>query len=134
MSIIIKKATSTVRVKNKDGTGVPKVEVRAFGVQGVRGIAGQGGDRAQTSYYLFERAGEMEKDDNLFPTLIVKGDYEGVTNATRVINRNVDNNLIVDSVVDTYDFDDSRFVWTTPYLGGTDLLANRPSTPSVVVT
>ena len=85
-------------------------------------------------YYIFERAGIASKDNNLFPTLVTKLDFDGMTNGTSVINRNIGSTLIIDSVVDTFDYAGEHYVWTTPYLGGTDLLANRKGTPSVVIT
>jgi len=104
------------------------------GTKGQTGEAGEGYIESQVSWDYFKDAGEATKDDDLFPTLITKADYFGVTGAIRAINRNAGNNLIIDSIVDTYDFNGSHYVWTTPYLGGTDLLANRPGTPSVVIT
>ena len=110
------------------------VEVKGAGTKGATGEAGEGYVESQVSWDYFKDAGEATKDDDLFPTLITKADYFGVTGSTRVINRNAGNNLIIDSIVDTYDFNGSHYVWTTPYLGGADLLANRPGTPSVVIT
>lgn len=104
------------------------------GTKGQTGATGEGYIESQVSWDYFKDAGEATKDDDLFPELITKADYFGVTGATRVINRNVGNNLIIDSIVDTYDFNSSNYIWTTPYLGGTDLLANRAGTPSVVIT
>jgi hypothetical protein len=104
------------------------------GAQGQAGVPGQGVEVSEASYGLFERAGIASKDDDLFPNLITKSDYNGLTGATQVINRNISNNLIIDSIVDTYDYLALHYVWTTPYLGGTDLLANRKGTPSVVIT
>jgi len=124
-------------ITNKNRTVVikPPAEKRlTISKVGVKGKDGTGKTESQLSWDYFKDAGEVTKDDNLFPTLIEKGDYAGVTNATRVINRNISNDLIIDSVVDTYDFNGSNYVWTTPYLGGLDLLANRPGTPSVVIT
>tara|TARA_R110002074_G_scaffold3292_2_gene17676 strand:+ start:1173 stop:2081 length:909 start_codon:yes stop_codon:yes gene_type:complete len=85
-------------------------------------------------YYIFERAGIYSKDNNLFPTLVTKLDFDGMTNGTSVINRNIGSTLIIDSAVDTFDYAGEHYVWTTPYLGGTNLLANRKGTPSVVIT
>ena len=122
--------TSTVTFEIKKVSMV----LSSSGTKGATGAPGQGVEVSEASYGLFERAGIASKDDNLFPNLITKSDYNGITGATQVINRNISNNLIIDSIVDTYDYSSLHYVWTTPYLGGADLLANRPGTPSVVIT
>ena len=91
-------------------------------------------DEGQRSFALFERAGLSSKDDDLFPTLINKIDYEGVTLATRAINRNAGNNLIIDSIVDTYTFEGSIYEWTQTWLDVGDLLANRPGDTALIIT
>ncbi len=129
-SLIIETATNSLEF------GIIKNELilSQAGTKGSKGDTGEGYIESQVSWDYFKDAGEATKDDDLFPTLITKADYFGVTGATRAINRNSGNNLIIDSIVDTYDFNNSHYVWTTPYLGGSDLLANRPDTPSVAIT
>ena len=140
MSVTINNTVNTVAVTSQEKTVAiishdnTKVTISEVGTQGVKGDTGEGYTESQVSWGYFKDAGETTKDDNLFPNVITKADYSGVTNAVRNINRNISNNLIMDSVVDTYDFNGSNYVWTTPYLGGTDLLANRPGIPSVVIT
>ena len=140
MSVTINSTINTVTVTSQEKTVAvvshnnPTVTISEVGTQGIKGDTGQGFDISQVSWGLFKDAGITSRDDDLFPTAETRGDYEGVTNASRAINRNAGNNLIIDSIVDTYDYDGLNYVWTTPYLGGLDLLANRPGTPSVVIT
>lgn len=132
LSLSADNAALEVEIGNQRFDMVVESSVLEIGGTGPRGSEGLGTEPSEVSWQLFERAGIASKDDDIFPTLITKSVYEGVTNGTRVISRT--DNVIINSVVDEYDYASQHYTWTTPYLGGTDLLKNRPGTPSVVVS